>query len=62
MKWLITDEVTYLRSWVVEADSEDEALDKAHNEGPDGGTNYEEEQCDTEPYSAELLDEESEAS
>jgi hypothetical protein len=51
-RWRIRDQVTYTRTWLVEADSEEAALDQAHNQGPTGGTAYEEEQIHAEPYTA----------
>lgn len=57
--WLVSDRITYDRSWVVEAASEEEAIDKANNDGPPAdkdpyGFTYREEQDGDEasPYDA----------
>lgn len=54
-KFEITDEVTYSRRWIVWATNEEEALEKANNEGPPNDSTFFEEQTDCTPYAAEEI-------
>jgi hypothetical protein len=51
--FLIEDEITYHRSWIVGATDEEDALQQACNEGPNDS--LVEEQTDNQPYSARRI-------
>lgn len=53
-KFRISDTITYERTWVVDAATEEEALDKAVNEGPPEDDSFEENQVDNSPFEVEL--------
>jgi hypothetical protein len=47
-KYLVSDTVTYRRTWIIEAASDDAAFDKAVSEGPNDS--LVEEQVENTPY------------
>jgi len=56
MKFRVSDTVTYTRSWIVDAEDEEDAIQQACDNGPDEST-LEEEQTDNTPYEAEEITE-----